>query len=95
MFSFPTAMKCVLDEKGDLAEVRAQLEEQMLSEENNTTAMKLGKPAMPPDVILANNLIRQYLEYVGLHKTSSVLCAGDFTVYVIHKTRARCNESLS
>ncbi|XP_034252051.1 uncharacterized protein LOC117651804 isoform X2 [Thrips palmi] len=67
-------MKCVLDDKGDLSEVRAQLEEQMVSGQNNAITTRFSKPTMPPEIILANHLIRQYLESVGLHKTASVLC---------------------
>ncbi|KAK3916245.1 Centrosomal protein 20 [Frankliniella fusca] len=80
------AMRTALEENGDLIGLQAQLEEEMLeafvqlqtgSNEHASDycfTNKTVKPAMPPEIILANNLIRQYLEEVGLKKTSSVLC---------------------
>ncbi|XP_026291434.1 centrosomal protein 20-like isoform X2 [Frankliniella occidentalis] len=80
------AMRTALEENGDLIELQAQIEEEMLealtrlqsgSNEHNSQysfSTKRCKPAMPPEIILANNLIRQYLEEVGLKRTSSVLC---------------------
>lgn len=73
-----------LSDTGDLIVVRAQLEEEVLAalegpgrrQEPQRAASRRIKPAMPPEIILVNNLVRQYLESVGLQRTSSVLVTG-------------------
>ena len=85
-----SAMKAALDAKGDLINLRTRLEEDVLvasgqlqyqSEHKGfacTSMSKRYKPAMPHEIILANNLISQYLDHVGLQNTSAVLSSGEF-----------------
>lgn len=83
-----SAIKTALDETGDLITLRTRLEEEMLEGMSQMQSLshkgpgqtfmtKKCKPAMPPEIILANNLICQYLEHVGLQNTSAVLCSGE------------------
>ena len=60
-----------LEQKGALNKVKAQIRAEIftaLDAENNQ-----GKPQLPQENILINELIREYLEYNGYYNTLSVL----------------------
>ena len=60
-----------LEQKGALNKVKAQIRAEIftaLDADNNQ-----GKPQLPQENILINELIREYLEYNGYYNTLSVL----------------------
>ena len=68
---FKNVVRETLEQKGALNKVKAQIRAEIftaLDADNNQ-----GKPQLPQENILINELIREYLEYNGYYNTLSVL----------------------
>ena len=65
-----TVLKETLEQKGALQKIKAEIRAEIFTALDADNAK--GKPGSPPENVLINELIREYLEYNGYYNAASV-----------------------
>lgn len=71
--SLKAAMRDTLEAAGQLDNVKAQLRAIVFQALDASTPESRPRPALPPENLIINELIREYLQFNGYEHTASVL----------------------
>lgn len=63
-------------DSGKIHKIKSDLRHEILEILGISSLKKMKKPEQPPDIILLNNLIKEYLIWLGYSYTSYMLSSG-------------------
>lgn len=75
------AVRDSLEAGGELGRIKAEMRSEVMKLLDGTSASnRVKRPESPRDVVILNELIREYLDWIGYKYTLNVLISGEFFI---------------